>query len=531
MKILRMNQKKNSGIAFLRVSTTRQADGISHEVQMSQIETYCKDEGIGDLRVITLSESAKNSVDRKRYQESRLAALREGIFHFLFYQTDREARNFRDMEENEDLARQGLIELHYVRDRKRLNSGSPESDFIFRAFQALQDRSYSRINSQKVRDALTKKAESGWWPGSQPPLGYQLKAVSDSTGRLKEKGKILAVDPKATRWVQREFELRAKGFSFEAIYHQCVEEGLFDSGYSKSYSRSCVEKRLKNPLYWGKYFWNGIEYQGNHELIIPELTLQRVTESFRAGGRGKSLQGQGVFSGFIKCANEGCGCGVIYDPKIKTSRRKGTSKLYRYYHCSDGRRVHRKSGVGVRYLTEENLFNQFSVAVDSIAITEVLARQISKALNEAHLRLEEASKEVIKKCENEILDLRNRESLLVDLLMNKTLDQEAFELKRNENKVILQKAFEKLKTAQSAVNGDYRMTAEKMLALTINAKLLWESRSREEKVEFLKLICSDQWLMGSTIRFELKKPLAVLAEMAKNGNWLAGRDSNPRPGD
>jgi len=162
--------------------------------------------------------------------------------------------------------------------------------------------------------------------------------------------------------------------------------------------------------------------------------------------------------------------------------------------------------------------------VDSIAITEAFAAQVSTALKQMRERANGASRAIIADCEAKIQKQREEESRLTDFFIEGSLDRELFERKRGEIKERQQSAFLELQKAQEMINGDYMITAQKILELSIGAKSLWESRSNEEKVEFLKLINSNQWLDGTTIRFELKKPFAVLAEMARNQNWLASLD-------
>jgi site-specific DNA recombinase len=517
MKASKPQNKK--AIAFLRVSTGRQTEGVSIDVQRQQTHDYAAEKGLSLERVISLAESAKSSMDRQKYQNARRQALKEGFDVFLFYQTDREARNLTDYEENEDLARQGIIELHYVRDRKILNMSSPESDFTGRAYQAVHDKSVSRTISQKVRDAMRNKAESGDFPGNTPPVGYIHAPRYKENGTALKRNKRLVPnpDPQIQAWVKKEFELRAKGYSLDAIRRHCLDAGLVPQKYIKSYSKSSVENRLKNPLYRGRFMWGGIEYQGNHELIIDGETLRKVDMSFRLKKNGKRMLDSAFGGGFLRCGHPECNGQITYDPKTKKNR-KGEVRFYKYYRCTNGRGIHEHTP----YTTEEKIFEQLAVAVDSIAITEAFAQQVSTALKQMRSRANEASRAIISDCEAKIQKQREEESRLTDFFMAGDLDRDLFQRKRDEIKKRQEAAFADLQRAQETINGDYMITAQKILELSIAAKSLWESRNNEEKVEFLKMINSNHWLEGTTIRFELKKPFAVLAEMAQKSNWLAG---------
>ncbi len=122
-------QTNQSAIAILRVSSTRQGDNISHDTQGSEVAKYCKENGLELTEVRRIVESAKRSVDRKKYRAAIEYALSNGIKHLLFYMKDRETRNLTDNEFNEDLVRSGKIVIHYVHDRKVIDAKQIQDKF------------------------------------------------------------------------------------------------------------------------------------------------------------------------------------------------------------------------------------------------------------------------------------------------------------------------------------------------------------------------------------------------------------------
>ena len=62
-------------------------------------------------------------------------------------------------------------------------------------------------------------------------------------------------------------------------------------------------------------------------------------------------------------------------------------------------------------------------------------------------------------------------------------------------------------------------TVKSTIELAKNAKLLWKSRSAEERIEMLKMVLSNPVLDGPSLRYDLKKPFAVLAEMSQKSDW------------
>ena len=137
----------------------------------------------------------------------------------MFYMNDREARNLTDNEKNEQLVRDGKIVIHYVNENKVLEEDSPVSDFFMRDIFAVQNKNFSRVLSVKVNDVMRRKAEDGWFPGNRPTLGYMHQRLRDASGREMKRGTIIVPDSDKRKvcQVQREFELRANGYTLEQI--------------------------------------------------------------------------------------------------------------------------------------------------------------------------------------------------------------------------------------------------------------------------------------------------------------------------
>ncbi len=74
-------------------------------------------------------------------------------------------------------------------------------------------------------------------------------------------------------------------------------------------------------------------------------------------------------------------------------------------------------------------------------------------------------------------------------------------------------------------------SVKSILELATSAKSLWIRKSAQERKEFLNLILSNPILDGVNVRYELKKPFAVLVKMSENPekeDWCGRRDSNSR---
>lgn len=518
----------NRAIAILRVSSHRQKENSSHDTQDGDVQHYADGSGLKLVEVFRMVESAKDSEQRRKYHEAIKYAHRHKIKHVIFYMFDRETRNLTDNEANEKAVREGRLILHYARERKVIHSKSPDSEFLMRDFQAVSNKQFSRNLAAKVNDAMRRKAEDGWFPTNHLPLGYIHERQKGSDGREKKRGTIVVpdTDSRVVRLVQREFELRSQHFSLEQIQKKNLTEGFVPLDRVPVYHVSAIDRRLKNSFYRGQFHWQGEKFIGKHELIISRAILDKVDHAIGLKARYTKKQQEGIFGGgWLKCGHDGCGCHVLYDPKTKKIKTSGETKTFHYYHCTNGKAVHPSmKGLNMR---EEIIWEKFGSAVDQITITEDLAVQVAEALNKTHQRACDAVKREMDGFRQGLDEIKRKRNKLVDLLIGEALDQVEFKnqikrLDEEQNQFTVQ-----LEQAQLSINGAYLKTAKDILELATRAKTLWFQRSPQERKMFLERILSNPVLDGPSVRYELKKPFAVLAEMAQKKDWRPQGDSNP----
>jgi hypothetical protein len=514
--------KNKRAIAIFRVSHRRQKDGQSFETQRTETERYCSDNHLNCIKVFSLVESAKDSDDRKQYTAAIDWALANGIRHILFYVSSRESRNLTDAEKNEKLINSGQFIVHYVHDRQVYHKGSGTGEFLLRDMQAVNSKHMVRELSNRVNAAMRDKAIRGWYPSNSVPLGYATQKVKDETGRELNKQSIVVRSPDEmkVRQVLREFELKAEGYSYGAIVTKIIEEGFIAPDRIRGFTKGVVDHRLKNPFYRGRFIWQGIEYEGHHELIIPESILRAVDATL--SHRGKAHQhARGIFSGgWLKCADPECGLQLVYDPKTKSS-----GQVFHYYRCTNSRRVH-KSMRGM-WLVESKIWDQFARVPEQINITEEMAKDIAAALNESHLKSKSAVSDEIARYRAALKGLEQKEDKAGDLLMTGAFDAESYKTRIQKIRNERDEYTRNLERAQLSINDSFMETVKTIFELAIDAKKLWNLRSREERLSFLKRVCSNPKLDASTVRYDLKKPYLVLSEMRENEEWRARKDSPP----
>ncbi|MDQ3232366.1 MAG: recombinase family protein, partial [Pseudobdellovibrionaceae bacterium] len=298
-------ETRRDAVAIKRVSSHKQGDGVSPSVQEEEIRKYCAERNLKIVKIVNLEESAKVSGNRSEYAHALKNILKSQIHHIVYYASDRESRNMTDLETTNELIRSGKIAVHHVNDRKVYWKGSTSNDYFIRYILGARNANFSDNLSERVIDALTTKSKLGWYPHARPPLGYIGRRHMNEYGKESARGlSIVVPDPNedAVSLVKREFELRALGYGYKEIRRRIISEGWKIPRSVKNYTSKSIEYRLKCKFYYGYFSYRGIEYKGNHELIIPQEILRKVKRSFEHGDFYKAKhEKDAIFGGWIRC--------------------------------------------------------------------------------------------------------------------------------------------------------------------------------------------------------------------------------------
>jgi hypothetical protein len=473
--------KNRKAIAPLRVSSAGQEGNTSWLTQKRDCEEYCRRHGLELIEAVQIVETASKPELRKKYAAALNRAFKQNIQHILFHKYDREARNLTDNEANEKLVREGKIVLHYVADGKVLHRNSPDSDFLMRDYQAVQNKHYSRDLSSKVRRATQAKAEDGWWPGCRPPDGYVQQKLKSARGFERRRGAIIVPDPNplTLKRVQREFEIRAETPTpaLREIRNRIVTEGLVPADQVGKYHTGSIERRLKNIFYDCRFEWNGVEHPGKHERIIPAATFWKVQETFGIKTPYRKNPNALFGSGWLKCGEPTCGCDITFDPKTKTIKATGAQKTYRYYRCSNGKRVHPT----LKSVSEDAIMDQFAGAVRVISIREDFRDELLRAVNETLVKARRAVKDDLDRFESALVAVKEKEDRAYDRYDAGEIDRETYNRQRKRFQEEQLQYTAMMKQAQTAISDAALETVESIIELATNAESLWKHMTTEER--------------------------------------------------
>ena len=130
----------------------------------------------------------------------------------------------------------------------------------------------------------------------------------------------------------------------------------------------------------------------------------------------------------------------------------------------------------------------------------------------------------------QLVALDEKENRIVDMFADGNIEPDVFKRQQVRVREDRDHLFNMLQEAESKADDAYLVTAQRVLELAKSAKTLLEHAILEERRDFLsKLLCNPR-LDGRTVRYDLRKPFAVLAQMHGEGGWRPRRDSaNPQP--
>ncbi|MFQ6026580.1 MAG: recombinase family protein [Dehalococcoidia bacterium] len=303
---------------YVRVSSHKQEDGTSLEVQLESCRCYCQANG---LEVVAEFQDIQSGlvVDRPAYQQALQLAREGAISHLVVFRYDRSGRDDAEyMTMLRDFAKAGIL----------LASASGESpDPLYQKLAGVLSWDESRRLSIRISGGKMKRHEEGKWNG-KAVFGYDLV-------RLPRGGATLAPNPAQANLVTEMFRRYAAG--------RCslmdLQRFLKESGVSRG--RYGILYLLRNRTYLGEVphgkdrrtsqfqaqretTWT----EGQHPALVDQETFDRVQErldenrSRRRGGP----RPQYLFSGLVVCG----GCGHKYVGR--TTKRVG-DRMYVDYRC------------------------------------------------------------------------------------------------------------------------------------------------------------------------------------------------------
>lgn len=466
----------NGYIAYIRVSTVKQGQGVSPQEQRSAIAAYAAREG---LSVIDWYEEKKTAAKPGRAAFNRLVADLTGgrAAGVIVHKIDRSMRNLHDWALIGELIDSG-VDVRFAHENLDLTTrgGRLAADI-----QAVVAADFIRNLRDEVHKGQDGRLKQGLYPW-KAPRGY----LDRGKGRAKE------IDPVLGPLVRQAFELYATGnYGLHALRLEMATRGL-RSERGGPLGLNAISLLLRNPFYTGliRVRRTGKTYPGIHEPLIRRAVFDRVQAILSGRLYPRTEIHRYLFRRLIKCSR----CGR----SLTGERQKG----HVYYRCHDLG----CNGVSVREKDADLCVRQALAALaipneDQGDLVDMI-RQLDAADTETEVSRGE-------RIARDLALVTERLARLTDALVDGLIDKAAYESRRA---ALLARQLELQQQAGAGQDSTFWKDVLKLFELGFVAYLGYECGNDDEKREVLKSAGSNLIADGKKLVFPMSFPFEELRE-------------------
>ena len=290
------------GALYIRVSTDDQAE-LSPDAQKRLLLDYAKKNGIIISNDFIFSESVSGRHVQKRPEFQRMIGIAKQPSHpidvILVWKYSRFARNQEESIVYKSMLKKDHVEVISV--SEPLVDG-PFGSLIERIIEWMDEYYSIRLSGEVLRGMKEKALRNGYQ--SSPCLGYE--AVGH--------GKPYQINEAEYAMVSYIMDLYDNHNMDEtAIARKCNDLG-YKTKRGNLFERRTIDRILQNPFYCGIVSWNGVEFEGAHEVRISKERFDRRQRLIAS--RKRPMKARNVstckhwLSGLLKCSV--CGATLSY---------------------------------------------------------------------------------------------------------------------------------------------------------------------------------------------------------------------------
>lgn len=290
------------GALYIRVSTDDQAE-LSPDAQKRLLLDYAKKNGIIISNDFIFSESVSGRHVQKRPEFQRMIGIAKQPSHpidvILVWKYSRFARNQEESIVYKSMLKKDHVEVISV--SEPLVDG-PFGTLIERIIEWMDEYYSIRLSGEVLRGMKEKALRNGYQ--SSPCLGYE--AVGH--------GKPYQINEAEYAMVSYIMDLYDnQNMDETAIARKCNDLG-YKTKRGNSFERRTIDRILQNPFYCGIVSWNGVEFEGAHEVRISKERFDRRQRLIAS--RKRPMKARNVstckhwLSGLLKCSV--CGATLSY---------------------------------------------------------------------------------------------------------------------------------------------------------------------------------------------------------------------------
>ena len=394
-------------VGYGRVSTTEQKDkGYSLPGQKSSITDFSKEKVMKIDKYFEEDYSAK-TFNRPSYKELKKYVLKNKnrIDYILVHSWDRFARDIEGALNQIRYFESIGVEVNSV--KNWINFKDP-TQFLLLVIYLAMPEAENKVRASKVKEGIRKANLMGRWVNMQPK-GY-------IPGR-DETRKVL-MKPDITKGV-----LVTQLFDEYSLGVKPQSEFLTDPKYKDlKLTKSNLSRMLKQIAYTGRILVTAFEKEPEqivdalHQPLVTIDVFNKVQDIIEGRSRYKQKPKKTnplfPLRGFLTCYQ--CGGNLT-----GSNSGNGRGGKFAYYHCNP------KKGCNTRFKIK-NVHNALKKYIDKITPSDKILNLLKVILNEQLKLSNYNNKSLIQKNKNTIETLENKQEVLLDTLLNKTINQDIF---------------------------------------------------------------------------------------------------------
>jgi len=298
---------------YVRVSTDAQREeGYSIDAQKEMLAAYCTSRQIKNYDFYVDGGYSGSNVDRPEIQRLIDDAKNGNLSCVVVYKLDRLSRSQKDtlylIEDVFNPAGVSFVSLN-----ENMDTATPIGRAMLGIMSAFAQLERETIR-ERTRIGMRERVKNGlWMGGGKIPFGYSYDRTSG-----------VLVPNSDAETVRQIYELYLRGWSFIKIAETL---GL-------KYERLAEQIMLRKTNI-GVIVYNGTEYEGRHEAIVPRSTYDAAIALYEKRSKGSLGQSKSLLSGLLICGV--CGSKMRY--------QKWGKKGYKIYcYSQDSGKKHLSAG-------------------------------------------------------------------------------------------------------------------------------------------------------------------------------------------
>lgn len=220
-------------VSYLRISSASQIDNTSIEMQKEKIELYCKLNNIEIINTYIDEGFSAKSSDRPSYNEmiDFVSDKDNKVDAVVVYKADRIHRSLKHLMIMIDYLKE--IDVNFISITEQFDSSTAQGLLFLQMIGSFSEFERKLI-VERTHSGRISKGHKNLFPGGRVPFGYTLI----------DNDKLIVNDFEATV-IKDIFKLRSKGLPLGKI------------GEKFNFSRQRVHYIISNPIYIGKYIYDG----------------------------------------------------------------------------------------------------------------------------------------------------------------------------------------------------------------------------------------------------------------------------------